>query len=139
MQTRKLMLVLATATFGVTFASGSASAASKFNVTFDRPAVIAGVELKPGEYRLTVDGDKVTIAQGKQTTQADVEVRTEQRKFSSTAVRYEVGDGKNSVTQIRLGGTNQVLDFSGQASAAAGKAQPDSQKSGGGAVRNSAK
>jgi hypothetical protein len=130
MQTRKLLLVLATTAFGVTLATGSASAASKYNVSFDRPAVIGGVELKPGDYRLTIDGEKVTIASKQQTAEADVAMHTEQRKFSSTVVRYELGDGKNSVTQIRLGGTNQVLEFPGQAAAKSG---------GGGTVRNSAK
>ena len=138
MQLRKLLLVIATAAFGVTFASASASAASRYNVTFDRPAVVAGVELKPGDYRVTVDGDKVTISSGKQTAaEAGVAVHTEDRKFSSTSVRYETSDGKNNVTLIRLGGTNQVLEFSGQASAG-GSSKPDSTKSGG-AVRNSAK
>jgi hypothetical protein len=131
MQTRKFVLALATLALGVTIASGSANAASnKYNVTFDRPAVVAGVELKPGEYRLTIDGDKVTIASKQQTAEAGVAMHTEQRKFNSTIVRYEMGDGKNSVTQIRLGGTNQVLEFSGQAAAKSG---------GGGPVRNSAK
>ncbi|HXP86189.1 MAG TPA: hypothetical protein VN841_15800 [Bryobacteraceae bacterium] len=131
MQTRKLLLVLATAAFGITLVPGSASAASnKYNVSFDRPAVIGGVELKPGEYRLTIDGEKATLASKQQTAEADVAMHTEQRKFSSTTVRYELGDGKASVTQIRLGGTNQVLDFPGQAAAKSG---------GGGAVRNTAK
>ena len=131
MQTRKLSLVIATAAFGMTLMAGSASAANKFNVTFDRPAIVAGVELKPGEYKLTVEGNKVTIASGKEeAAQAEVTVQTEQRKFSSTAVRYDMAEGKANVTQIKLGGTNQVLDFSNATATSV---------RGGGAVRNTAK
>src|SRR5579871_3015461 len=117
MQTRSLWLVLAT----VAALSSTASAASnKFNVTFDRPAVVGGVELKPGEYRLTLDGDKVTIASKQQTAESGVAMHTEQRKFSSTTVRYETGDGKNNVTLIRLGGTNEVIEFSSQSATKSG-------------------
>jgi hypothetical protein len=130
MQNHKFGLVLAVVA-GVAVVSSPASAASnKFNVTFDRPAVIGGVELKPGEYRLTLEGDKVTIASKQQTAEAGVAMHTEQHKFSSTTVRYEVGDGKNNVTLIRLGGTNEVIEFSSQAASKGG---------GGGAVRNTAK
>lgn len=138
MQTHRLSLVMATVAFGLTILSGAATAASKYTVTFDRPAVVAGMELKPGDYHVTVEGAKVTISDGKQTTQADAEVRTEDRKFSSTTVRYDTGDGKFNVVQIRLGGTRTVLEFPSQA-AAANRAQPDAQKSGGGSPRNSAR
>ena len=118
MQIYKLSLVLAIAASGVTFAADSAS---KHTVSFDRPAVVGGVELKPGEYRLSLDGDKVTIATAKgESAQAEVSVHTEQHKFGSNTVRYDLTDGKSYVVQIRLGGTNQVLEFPNATAAGGG-------------------
>jgi hypothetical protein len=136
MQTRKPWLVIAIAACGVTFTSGSASAADKYNVTFDRPAVIGGVELKPGEYRLTLDGEKATFSAGKQSAEAGVAVRTDERKYSATTVRYDVGDGKNNVVQIRLRGTNRTIELQ---EAVAGGGSSGSRRSGGGASKSANK
>jgi len=87
-----------------------ASAAS-YNVTLFQPSVIAGKELKAGDYKLTVDGDKAILAMGKQKVEAPAKIETAETKFSSTSVRYSNEGGKMKVTEIRLGGTNQKLVF----------------------------
>ena len=121
MHPRKLLLVIACAALSL----ATASAASKYNVTFDRPAVIGGVELAPGQYRLTIEGDKAMIESGKQTTEVNVTIHTESSKFSSTAVRYDIEGAKSNVVQIRLGGTNQVVEFNGQAAVKSGGGGPN--------------
>ncbi len=83
--------------------------ASSFNVTLFQPSIIAGKELKPGEYKVQLNGDKMTIKSGKQVVEASVKSEQVESKFGSTSVRYNNGDGKYTVTEIRVGGTNTKL------------------------------
>ncbi|HKW99967.1 MAG TPA: hypothetical protein VJN43_19660 [Bryobacteraceae bacterium] len=85
-----------------------ASAKSYF-ITLYEPSVIGGTELKPGEYRLELNSDKVVIRKGKQMGEAPVKVETAESKYSSTTVRYRNGDGKYHISEIHLGGTNMKL------------------------------
>src|ERR1035438_8408049 len=85
-----------------------ASAAS-YNVTLFQPSVVGGKELKAGEYKVTVDGDKAIISMGKQKVEAAAKIETADSKFSSTSVRYTTEEGKMKVQEIRLGGTNQKV------------------------------
>ncbi len=80
-----------------------------FTVTFYEPARIAGAELKPGAYRVKVDGDKLIIRNGKKTIEASVRSEQVDAKFQSTSVRYATSDGKFTVNEIRIGGTNTKL------------------------------
>jgi hypothetical protein len=80
-----------------------------FTVTFYEPARIAGAELKPGAYRVKVDGDKLIIRNGKKTIEASVRSEQVDAKFKSTSVRYATSDGKFTVNEIRIGGTNTKL------------------------------
>jgi hypothetical protein len=94
------------------FALAVASAASKYTVTLYQPSIVNGTELKPGDYKVEVNDNTVTISKGKQSVQAPVKTETADSKFSSTSVRYLNGDGKYRVQEIRIGGTNTKLVFS---------------------------
>ena len=67
----------------VTLALVIASAKS-YRVTLFQPAVLAGTELKAGEYKMDVTGDKGTLTNGRSTAQAGVTVENGNEKFSST-------------------------------------------------------
>jgi hypothetical protein len=92
----------------VTLALAIASAKS-YRVTLFQPSVLAGTELKAGEYKMDVTGDKVTLTNGRGSAQASVKVEKANEKFSSTTVRYSNGDGKLKIQEIRIGGTNMRL------------------------------
>ncbi len=94
------------------FALVVASAASKYTVTLYQPSIVNGTELKPGDYKVEVSDNTVTISKGKQSVQAPVKTETADSKFPSTSVRYLNGDGKYRVQEIRIGGTNTKLVFS---------------------------
>jgi hypothetical protein len=96
------------AMFALTVSFALASA-TNFNVTLFQPSVVAGTELKPGEYKVQVNGDKMTIKNGKKVIEASVKSEQVDSKFGSTSVRYVNGDGKYTVTEIRIGGTNTKL------------------------------
>ena len=101
-----------------TLAIAVASAASTYRVTVFEPSVINGTELKPGEYKIEVKDNMAVITRGKQTIEAPVKIESAPSKFSSTSVRYTNGNGKQSVDEIRLGGTNTKLVFNSTVSMA---------------------
>ncbi|MCC6860105.1 MAG: hypothetical protein IT158_16180 [Bryobacterales bacterium] len=96
-----LFMVLA-----VSFAS-----AKTYSITLFQPSVVAGTELKPGDYKLDVNGEKVVISKGSQKVESAVKVENNGERFRSTTVRYATGEGKYTVQEIRLGGTNTKLMF----------------------------
>lgn len=103
--TRKLLLSFSTLALAV------ASAASSHKITLFQPSLVNGTELKPGQYKVTVEDNKATITSGKTSVQANVKTETAESKFSSTSVRYQNGDGKYRLQEIRLGGTNTRIVF----------------------------
>lgn len=95
----------------VVLALGIASAKT-YTVTLFQPSLLAGTELKPGEYRVEVQDGKVIFRSGKLRVEAPVKVETAETKFSATSVRYANGGGTASrIQEIRLGGTNLRLVF----------------------------
>jgi hypothetical protein len=106
MKMSKLML-----SFG-TLALAIASAASSYHFAIFQPSFVSGQELKPGDYKIEVNGDKATIKAGKQTVETAVKVENGTEKFPETSVRYADANGKMTVTEIRLGGTHTKLVFS---------------------------
>jgi hypothetical protein len=94
-----------------TLALALASAASSYKLTLFQPSMVGNTELKPGEYKLDVNGERATIKDGKSSVEAAVKVETGNEKFANTVVRYGNGDGKYHVQEIRLGGTRTKLVF----------------------------
>ena len=86
---------------------GIAGAAS-YNVKLIQPSVVKGTQLKPGDYRVTVENDKATFVKGKETVEAQVKVESADTKFQATSVRY----AGEAISEIRLGGTKTRLVFS---------------------------
>jgi hypothetical protein len=92
-----------------------AAAANRYDVSFRSAAVIAGTEVKAGDYSLELSGSKAMIRGNKEVVEAAVQVEQSDRKFSATTVRYDVVDGKYQVAEIRLGGTKTKLVFDSSA------------------------
>ena len=87
------------------------ASSSTYSVTLTQPSIVAGTELKAGDYKLSVENDKVTFIRGKERVEATAKTETAPTKFASTAVRYTTTDGKFTVQEIRLGGTYTKLVF----------------------------
>jgi hypothetical protein len=95
-----------------TLAIAVASAASSYRITVFQPSFVNGTELKPGDYKIEVKDNTAVITRGKETIEAPVRVESSPAKFGATSVRYTNGDkGKQTVDEIRLGGTNTKLVF----------------------------
>jgi len=102
----KLML-----SFGV-LAVAVASAASSYRVTMSQAFLVGTTEMKAGDYRLEVDGDKVVFMDGKRMAgSATAKIETGDEKFARNTVRFSNGDGKYHLQEIHLGGTKTKLVF----------------------------
>ncbi len=89
-----LALALATA--------GTVPGSHAYTITLIQPAVVNGIQLNPGDYRLIVDVTKVTLTKGKQTVEMPAaKVESVDKKFETTAIRY-MGE---KLAEIRIGGT----------------------------------
>jgi hypothetical protein len=107
MKFRTFSLTLATLALGA-----AAFAGTTHRVTFFQSSWVEGKELAPGDYKITVDNDKATISNGSVKVETPVKIETADQKFSSTAVRYQNGDGKYRLREIRVGGSKTRLVFS---------------------------
>ena len=97
----------------------AAYAASSYRVTLYKPTTINGTQLKPGDVKLELQGDKVVVKQGKTSVESSVTVQNGSQKFDATTVGY-VGDSTNNqVQEIRIGGTTTKILFDGGAKTAA--------------------
>ena len=102
-------LVLAFAILALAVAS-----AENYRVTLSQPSTVKGTQLKAGEYRLNLENSKVTMVSGKQTVEVPVKVETVEKKYDTTAVRYTGVGEKQSISEIRIGGTKTRLIFEEQ-------------------------
>jgi len=95
----------------VTACLATASAANTYKLALFYPSFVGESQLNPGNCKVTLDGDKVVLKQGRKKVEATVQVETVDQKFKSTSVRYTEKDGKRQVSEIRLGGTTTKLVF----------------------------
>ena len=94
--------------FGIgVFAVGVASAASVYKVTLYNSMWIGQTELRAGDYKVEMQGDKATFTSGKNTVEVPATMGTNEKKFPSSAV---TADGKQ-IVEIDFGGTTAKMTF----------------------------
>jgi hypothetical protein len=93
--------------------AGLAGAGTRsYTVSLTKANMLDTTELKPGDYKIEVDGDKAVLRQGKVQTESPVKVEESDTKYDSNVVRYvNSGDGKLHIQEIRIGGTRTRLVF----------------------------
>ena len=107
---KKLVVVFAILVLAaVAFAGTIPAAKNSYHITLMQTSVINGTELKPGDYKLNLGEGKITLVQGKVSVEAPAKIETVESKFDSTAVRYKDENGKQSVAEIRLGGSKTKI------------------------------
>jgi len=103
------MMAVRTALTLTVLAMGAAAQAETYHITLLKPSVVAGKELKPGDYKVEVNNDKAVISHGKESVETKVKTETADKKYSSTTVRYEMDGDKYKVQEIGIGGTKTKL------------------------------
>jgi hypothetical protein len=83
--------------------------AKTYRITLFQPSVLAGTELKAGEYILELDSTKIVLKSGRVSVECPVKAETMDKKCATTSVRYANGDRKYQIREIRLGGTKRKL------------------------------
>jgi hypothetical protein len=104
---RKSLLLAVLLTF-----SSLVFAAKSYDLTFNGPTKVAGVELRSGTYTMRVAGDKVIFKDehAKETTVA-AKLENGSKKFQTTTVESSGKDGKEVVKMIHLAGSTTTLEF----------------------------
>jgi hypothetical protein len=113
--TRNLLLAF------VLFAMALAWAASSHSVNFSKPAIVGNTEIKPGDYKLELNGNKAVLKRGKTEVEAEVTVENGATKFTQTSACCLGDDGKYRLQEIRVGGTNTKVTFKENMGMAVGK------------------
>jgi hypothetical protein len=91
------------------FALGIATAASTYHVKIADPTWVGTTELKPGEYQVKVDADKVTFKQGKNVIAVSAKIETNASKYSDTQMDIKTENGQAKLREIDLGGTKSKI------------------------------
>jgi hypothetical protein len=91
------------------FALGIATAASTYHVKIADPTWVGGTQLKPGEYDVKVDGDKITFKQGKNVVAVAAKVETNATKYSDTQMDIKTENGQAKLKELDLGGTKSKI------------------------------
>jgi len=91
------------------FSLGIALAASSYHIKIADPTWVGTTELKPGEYDVKVDGDKVTFKQGKNVIAVAAKVETNASKYSDTMIDVKTVNGQAKMQELDLGGTKSKI------------------------------
>ncbi len=91
------------------FSLGIATAASTYHVKIADPTWVGQTQLKPGQYEVRVDGDKVTFKQGKNVVAVGAKVETNASKFSDTQMDIKTENGQAKLKELDLGGTKSKI------------------------------
>ncbi len=104
-------------TFGLAvLALGIASAAASYTVTFPGSVWIGSTQLKAGQYKVEMQGDKAVFKMGKSVVEVPATLGKGAQKYSFTSSVSE--DSK--LLEIDLGGTTAKIVFAPAMSSAAG-------------------
>jgi hypothetical protein len=101
---------------GLTLALAAFAASNTFHVTFDSAAWIGTSEVKPGNYKIQIEGDKAVLKSGKNVIEAPAKLETANHKFQTSGVVLNTVNNKPTVEEIQIGGTNERIVFSGGSS-----------------------
>lgn len=99
---KKIMLAVAT------LALTALAASNTFHVTFDSAAWIGGTQVKPGDYKVQIEGDKAILKSGKTVIEAPAKLETVEHKYAASGV---VVDSNQKVREIQIGGTKDRIVF----------------------------
>lgn len=88
---------------------GAVGQAATYHVTLLKPTVIAGQELKPGDYKVEVNNNTVVLSHGKQSVEAKVKTESTDKKYDATTVKYEMDGNKYKLREIGIGGSKTKL------------------------------
>ena len=101
-------MILKRLMFGLgTVALAIASAAGSNHIDLSQPTWVGNTQLKPGSYKVAIQGSTAVFTNGKTVVEAPVTVENTDHTVSLTEVETKA----SKITEIRLGGTSTRLIF----------------------------
>jgi hypothetical protein len=87
--------------------------AKTYDIVLSNPTKVGSVQLKPGQYKLKVDGANAifTDANTSKSFTTPVKVETGDKKFDDTRVQSTKDAGGDRINEIDLGGSKTKLGF----------------------------
>jgi hypothetical protein len=90
----------------------SAFAASKtFHVTFDHDGWVGATQIKAGDYKVTVDGDKATLKSGKNVVEVPAKLESSDHQFQVSGVVMKQTGDKQQIQEIQIGDSKNRIVF----------------------------
>jgi hypothetical protein len=91
----------------------SLASAKTYEISLAGPSKAGSITLKPGQYRLKVDGSNAIFTEVETSKQFTVpaKVQTSDKKFEDTRVDAQKDSGTDVIKDIELGGTKTKIDF----------------------------
>jgi hypothetical protein len=91
----------------------SAASAKYYEIVVSSPTKAGSVDLKPGRYKIKVEGSNATITEEGKSKGVTVPIKTKDgsRKFGDTRVHSAKDGDVDKITGIELGGSSTLLEF----------------------------
>jgi hypothetical protein len=95
------------------FLTATASADQNYGFTLSSASKIGNAELRPGDYKLVVDTQKVMLTELRTGKSIELEAKVENadKKFAATEIRSKQVDGVDQISEIRIGGSKTKIAF----------------------------
>jgi hypothetical protein len=104
---KKFTALTAQVLFLSTLALGIAHAASPYDITLSDSFSVGRTELKPGDYKVEMQGDKAVFTTGKKTIQVPATMAKSDQTFATTVFVSQHA----KLREIDLGGTQDKILF----------------------------
>ncbi len=86
--------------------------AKTYTITVTNSAKAGAAQLKPGDYKVKVDGSQAVLMDRKGHTIATAaKVETSDHKYGETSIASSSADGTNRIESIQLAGTHDKIVF----------------------------
>ncbi len=83
--------------------------AKTYSLPIMRDVTVGGQQLQAGEYKVGVEGSKMTLTRDGKTVEANVTVRPESKKWDTSTVRMSPNGSSYQVNEIRLRGAAMTI------------------------------
>lgn len=85
----------------------SLALAKTYDITLPSPAKVGDIELKPGQYKLKIEGGQAVFTDShNKSFSVPAKVETADKKFNYTRLESATRDGMNTIQAIDLGDSN---------------------------------
>ena len=109
--TAKSLLIVAGFWGALGLSSLAFAGVKSYEITLTSPTMAGNTELKPGDYKVRVEGSQAVFTQNSKSWTAPVKIQNNDRKFDETTVEKSTKGDMDTLDAIDLGGSTTQLQF----------------------------